>query len=472
MINSSAVGRQDRDSETLELESILPSEQYPAIIDVDCEPSRRELPSTEPLAEQRPIPAQNGATPRSKHLLTASDDRLHSSSIVTQSITIDSTGEKFDIRAELESILKSLKLPTSNKSDRSPEDSISDTLAQIAAATPIAHSQQLLVELDRSREQLAISQAELESLHQRNQAQVDTVESSVLQVKQIKFRTQQLARHSQSQIQKVQHMLGSLEQIRQDVVTNLDKFGGYAEIHVMLVQLEDTRHTLTIAHDRLKTGQEAFYESLRAIQEQVSSQSQDTEQKLADYQQSLQGLVAAISADRDRIAVMGVEITLKLTELSGLSAEMTTLHGQIVAKSETLQGNITSIDRGFAELSQSVQKEKEQFYELTAETIDKAEVIRSQFSNIANQIGLDREAIEQLKTEVESVRYNAQLEAEHQLNHFDRQYNELMSTWGELQVRQKNLSRQTGRVALWLWILSVVVGIVLILLVTVLMNIR
>jgi chromosome segregation ATPase len=470
MINSSAVGRQDRDSETLELES-MPSEQYPAIIDVDCEPSRRNLLPEQQL-DRVAIPEQNGSAPRSNQLLTA-EHQSHSSSIVTQSITIDSTGEKFDIRAELESILQSLKLTTPQRQELSPpEDTISDTLAQIAATAPLAHSQHLLHELDRSRQQLAISQAELQSLHQRNQSQIDAVDSSVLQVKQIKFRTQQLARHSQSQIQKVQQMLGSLEQIRQEVVTNLDKFGGYAEIHAMLVQLEETRHALTIAHDRLKTGQEAFYESLRAIQEQVSAQSQDTEQKLADYQHSLQGLVATISADRERIAVMGVEITLKLTELSGLNIEMTAMHGQIVAKSETLQGNIAGINAGFAELSQSVQKEKEQFYELTAETIDKAEVIRSQFSDIASQIGLDREAIEQLKTEVESVRYNAQLEAEHQLNHFDRQYTELMSTWNELQVRQKNLGRHTRRVSIWLWLLSFVVGVILVLLITVLMTIR
>jgi predicted nucleic acid-binding Zn-ribbon protein len=472
MINSSAVGRQDRDSETLELESTLPSEQYPAIIDVDCEPSRKDLLSQEQQLDRAAVPVQNG-TPRANQPLTAVDDRLHSSSIVTQSITIDSTGEKFDIRAELESILRSLKLTTRQQQELSPsEDSISDTLAQIAATAPLAHSQQLLRELDRSREQLAISQTELQSLYQRNQSQIDAVDSGVLQVKQIKFRTQQLARHSQNQIHKVQQMLGSLEQIRQDVVTHLDKFGGYAEIHAMLVQLEDTRHALTIAHDRLKTGQEAFYESLRAIQEQVSVQSQDTEQKLADYQHSLQGLVATIAADRDRIAVMGVEITLKLTELSGLNTEMTALHGQIVAKSETLQGSIAGINQGFAELSQSVQREKEQFYELTAGTIDKAEVIRSQFSEIARQIGLDREAIEQLKTEVESVRYNSQLEAEHQLNHFDRQYTELMSTWSEFQVRQKNFGRHQRRVSVWLWFLSVVVGVILVLLVTVLMTLR
>jgi hypothetical protein len=453
MINSSAVGRQDSTSEILELESISPSD-------------RDSIDPTE-------------SNPRSDLLSTATIDlppepeSPRHSPFITQSVTIASTGQQLDIKAELESLLQSIRLTTPHIPDPAKEhESISDGLAKIAAAEPIAHSQQLLAALNHSREQLEKSQTELLSLHQRNQSQIDTVDSSVLQVKQIKFRTQQLARHSQNQLQKVQQTLGSFEQIRQEIITNLARFGGYEEIHSMLVQLEDTRHALVIAHDRLRTGQEAFFESLRAIQEQVTTQSQTSEHKLLQYKESIQILVEAISADRDRIAVMGLDMTLNLAELKGLNTEITTMHGQIVEKSQTLQGSITEIDRGFAELSQSVQKEKEQFYELTAETIDKAEIIRSQFTDIARQIGLDREAIEQLKTEVESVRYNASLEAEHQLNHFDRQYNELMSTWSEMQVRQKNLSRHTGRFWTWLWVLSFAVGVIFILLITVLTSIR
>ncbi len=453
MINSSALGRQDPSSEILELESISQEDRDQIASNPDLTRSRSPLTATDKL--------------------TAAADPPPKSAIVTRSITVGSTGEKLDIRAELDLLLNSLEIvPPHPPTPALERDLISDNLAKIAAAVPIAHSQQLLTQLNFTREELTAAHAELQSLYQRNQVQIEAVDISVLQAKQIKFRTQQLARHSQNQIQKVQTMLGSLEQIRQEVVTNLAKFGGYEEIHSMLIQLEDTRHALVIAHDRLRTGQEAFYESLRAIQEQVTLQSQETEQKLRHDRESIQRLAETISADRQQIAVMGVEMALKLTELKGLNTEMIAMHAQIVEKSQTLQGSIASINQGFAELSQSVQTEKEQFYELTAETIDKADTMRSQFANIARQIGLDREAIEQLKAEIESVRHTVDREAEQQLHHFDQQYHEIMSTWGELQVRQKTLSRNAGKFSTWLWILSFAVGVIFLLLITVLMSLK
>ncbi len=478
MTNSSSLGRQDSNSEILELESISPNDKY-SIVGISSESESQPIAQIEsPLREERTVNSNPDLT-RSTQLssatnkLTEVDDSPRQPTIVTKSIIIDSTGEKLDIRAELDSILTSLKHPIPPPPKPTEEiDSISDTLAKIAAAEPIAHSQQLLVELQASRAQIADSQAELQLLHQRNQAQVDTVDHNVLQIKQLKFRTQQLARHSGNQLQKVQVMLASLEQIRAEIVTNLAKFGGYEEIHSMLVQLEDTRQALIIAHDRLKTGQEAFYESLRAIQEQVAFQSQDTEQKLHDYQESIQSLMAAITADRQQIAVMGVEMTIRLTEWQALNAEITKMHSQIVEKSQTLQASIAEIDRGFAQLAQSVQQEKAQFYELTVETIDKADAMRSQFADIARQIGLDREAIEQLKTEIESVRHNVDVESEQQIKHFDRQYQELMSNWSDLVVRQKTLTRHSGRFSTWLWILSLMVGVIFILLIMVLMSLK
>jgi chromosome segregation ATPase len=453
MINSSALDRQDPSSEILELESITLENRDQAENHPDL--TRSRSPSTAIVK------------------MTATEALSSKPDIITQSITVGSTGEKLDIKAELDLLLKSLRIaPPYPPTSALDQDLISDNLAKIAAAAPIAHSQQLLAQLNFTREQLAEAHGDLQSLYQRNQVQIESVDTSVLQAKQIKFRTQQLARHSQNQIQKVQTMLGSLEQIRQEVVTNLAKFGGYEEIHAMLVQLEDTRHALVIAHDRLKTGQEAFYESLRAIQEQVALQSQDTEQKLRHDRASIQSLTETIAADRQQIAIMGVEMTLKLTDLKELHTEMLTMHGQIVEKSQTLQSNIENIDRGFAELSQSVQSEKEQFYELTAGTIDKADAMRSQFADIGKQIGLDREAIKQLKTEIESVRHNVDLGVEQQLHHFDDRYHELMSTWGELQVRQKTLSRNLGKFSTWLWILSFAVGVIFILLITILMSLK
>jgi hypothetical protein len=384
-----------------------------------------------------------------------------------------STAEKFDVEVELDSLLKILQSTDPHAIDPETEwTSISETLATIAAAAPIAHSQQLLEELRATREQISLSHTQLETLERENREHIDTVDTSLLEVKQLKFRTQQLARHSKNQIEKVRETIASLEQIRTEIITGLDKFGGYDEIHSMLTQLAETRHELVLAHDRLKTGQEAFYESLQAISEQVAANSRDSEAKLLDYQESILHLTENISADRLKIAMMSAEISLKCNELSDLGVNITSIHGQIVDKSQIVQSTITKIDREFGELSQSVQKEKEQFYELTAETIDKVEELRLQFVDLVKQHGLTTETIEQLKTEIESIRHNVTYEAEQQLDRFDRHYDENIATWGDLQARQKASTRDARRFYNWLWLLTFAVGVVFALLITILLTIR
>ncbi len=448
MINSSPVDRHDPNSEILELESIDP---VPAsnsnIPDLQTVPGTVELPKAE---EQR-----------------------MKGTVVIKPLTISSTGEKFDIKVELDSLVTNLRLaePHPPRLD-AHRLSIDESLAQIAAATPIAPDQRLLQELQATREQIALHHSEVQSLHHRSQSQVEAIDASVLQVKELKFRTQQLARHSKNQVEKVREMLADLEQVRTEVIAGLDKFGGYAEINSMLVQLGDTRHALVIAHDRLKTGQETFYESLRSIQERAAATSHDSEQKLQQYQESIQQLTQTILAEQSQLATTSMEMGQKLAELGELSTQIITMHGQVVERSQALQANITKIDLGFTELSQSVQKEKEQFYELTVETIDKTDRMQVQFTDIANQVRLDREAISTLKSEIKVVRQSIESETQDQLDRVDSQYQESMTTWDEVAVRQKTLSRSTGRFATWLWLLTFAVGVIFVLLVAVLVSLR
>jgi chromosome segregation ATPase len=384
-----------------------------------------------------------------------------------------------DITSELDSLSISFQFATPQPPNLAPPNeasSISDILATISTTESIASTQQLLVELHTTRAQLTNAQTELQFLHQQNQAQVDRIDANILEVKQLKFRTQQLARYSKNQIEKVQEMLGTIQQIRTEIVTSLDKFGGYDEIHSMLAQLETTRHASISAHDALEetlrervTGEESFYESLQAIQAQVAAQSHDSEHKLHQYQESIHSLSQTISIDRLRIAGMSVDLSTKLTNLHGLNAQITTMHAQVVGKSQTLQSRIAEIDRGFGELSQSVQQEKEQFYELTVEAIEKADAIRSQLADLVKQISGDRHSIQsQLKTEIESMRHTIRQETEQKLNNLDLRYHELISTWNDLHDRQKDRVLTVRKLSTWLWVLSFAIGVIFILLIRIL----
>jgi hypothetical protein len=429
--------RSDADSEILELASNFLPESDPMVGDSDSLP----VATASVLV---PAAAQSENSPQQLDL----EDRL-------------------DVKAELDSLWISWQL--NNPSQLNPEltdelGSVSSILATIANTETITHTHQLLQELNSSRQQLASAQNQLQVLDRRNQDRVDAVDLSILQAKQLKFRTQQLAKISQDRVEKVREMLDSIEQIRSEIVTGLDKFGGNAEIHAMLAQLETTRHTLVIAHDRATTGQEAFYDSLQAIQQQVAARSDDSEQKLNQYHDTIQSLSQAISIDRLQIATMSVDLSAKLTDLHGLSAQITPIHAQIVEKSQTLQSKIAEIDRGFGKLSQSVRLEKEQFYALTVESIEKANEIGAQLAQILQQMSEDRDSISALKTEIASIRSTILKETEQKFNNINLHYHEMISTCSDLQSCHKDRAAAIKKLSRWLWILSFAVGGILILL--------
>jgi predicted nucleic acid-binding Zn-ribbon protein len=376
-------------------------------------------------------------------------------------VTIESPEENLEIEAELDALLASLQLATPQAPQLAragDANSLADILTHISTTEPVTHTQQLLQELNTARSQLKIAGTELQILHQRNQVQVDLVDANTLQVKQLKFRTQQLAQHSQKRVEAVRQMLGSITQIRTEIVTNLNKFGGYEEIVGMLVQLEAARYALVIAHDRVTTGQEAFYDSLQAIQVQVAARSHESEQKMQRYQELIQTLWQTISTDRLRVAGMSVELSTKIDDLNGLSTQITTMHGQIVDKSQTLQSKIEQIDRAFVELSTSVREEKDQFYALTVETIEKADTIGSQLVQLIQQINSDRVKLAEIEAAVAAMHQNASQVAERQLASFELHDRELISLASNFQIDRKQHLLTVRKLTTWLWILSVAVG--------------
>jgi hypothetical protein len=452
--------REDGYSEILELESN--SSSYHRIVSESLPIGTTALPDLPP----------------GDRLVTKSNDILvdpwqqPTIEAATQPSIVPENGENLDVKAELDSLLKSLQfaIPHPPKVESIDESSsISGLLATLTKTETVTQAQQLLQELSTTREQLTKARIELQLLHQGDR---DRLDNSVLQIKQLKFRTQQLAQHSKNQIEKVREMLDRIEIVRTEIVVNLDKFGGYDEIHSMLTQLETTRYALVLAHDRVTTGQEAFYDSLRVIQDRVAERSQESELKLHQYQESIQSLAQTISSDRLQIAAMSVELSSKLKDLHELNAEIAIMHPQILATSQILQSKIVEIDRGFIDLSQSVQQEKEQFYELTVEAIEKANFVQLHLADISKQINNNRDSNFLLKAEVLSECSNLRQETSQKLNDLELRYQELISMWSDLQSHQKDRYFTSKKLTTWLWVLSFFVGAILVLSIRMMMSLR
>jgi hypothetical protein len=367
-----------------------------------------------------------------------------------------------DVNAELDLLLGSLQIATPQPPP--PEStSIVDIRSRISTVEPVTHTHQLLQELNDARQQLTAAQAILELLNRRNQAQVDRVDTNTQEVKQVKLHTQQLALYSKNQVEIGRELLDACDRIRMEIVATLDRVGGYERLRGLGVQLETARQNLLTASDtvtetlgeRIAAERAAFDASFRSLQREVAAHHDDSAAKLRQYQQSVESLVQTIATDR----LQTVEINTKLREISDLGDRLTTMHEQVVEKSPPLQFKISQIERSFVELSQSIQSEKEQFYALTVETIEKADLLRSQLTQIANQIEDNRATISQLQADITAIHQSTPAQIDRQLdstlNVRDR---ELLAIYHELQDRHYKGVATIKKLSNWLWILSVVVG--------------
>ncbi len=376
-----------------------------------------------------------------------------------------SSQDRLMVTAELDSMLTSLQLTT-------PHPPQPNSKPESTTSVSVIHPQKLLQQINEARQQLDIAQAQLQNIEQRNQTQVERVDANTLEVKQIKFRIQQLAQYSKNQLERAAEILAEIVTIRTEIAANLDKFGGEGEIQQMLSQLEPTRHALILAHDRVVTGQETFYESLQEIQARVTAIGQESEAKLRQEHELMQNLAQTISTDRLQIASMSVEMSSKLNELHGLSTQITTIHAQIIEKSQTFQSKIESIERGFAEISQSMQAEKQQFYALTAESIERTDLMRPQLTEISKKIDDDRVKTAKIESAISSIRTNAKQSEEQQLTNFELRDREMILLANNFQIDRNKQLAAIKKMSTWLWIMSGMVGVLFILVLRLSLSLR
>jgi uncharacterized phage infection (PIP) family protein YhgE len=264
-------------------------------------------------------------------------------------------------------------------------------------------------------------------------------------------------------VETVRESIDTFDRIRTEIVATLDKVGGYERIRGLGVQLATARQNLLTArdlltetlHERVTIDRAAFNESLQTLQLEVTARNEDWAAKLRQQQESIESLAQTIDTDR----LQTVELSAKLIEIDGLSDRLTTMHDRVVVTSQTLQSKISQIERGFGELSQSIQSEKEQFYELTVETIEKADLLRSQLTQITNQIEDDRVTISQLQADIFSIHQSIPMQIDRQLDSvLDARDRELLAICHDLQTRHQQGVATAKKLSAWLWILSVAVG--------------
>jgi hypothetical protein len=123
------------------------------------------------------------------------------------------------------------------------------------------------------------------------------------------------------------------------------------------------------------------------------------------------------------------------------------------------------LQQNFSALTDSVQHEKQQFYQLTADTINKTDAMRSQFAEMAKQVTKDWEAIQSLQFKVEDLRDYFDNEGKQPITQLHQRYDELVSTWSDLKKKQVSIEKSQQNQQTWLQILSAGLGITVLVLI-------
>jgi chromosome segregation ATPase len=326
-----------------------------------------------------------------------------------------------------------------------------------------AASQQLL-------DSIAQTQQQLVTIQQTNQEKFSAIEQGLGQAEQLQHRTEQLAKYSKLQVRQLQEMLQSFELVRQEIVAALDQFGSYDRIQPLVQQIQGAEQSLKQAHGRLHEQHTNLYQALQGIQQQVEQRSHSFEQGFQQKQADLKKLLLAIRDDRERVIAIEQSIEARMEHSDRLHQELTTLKTGLEEKSTAVQSNLTDINSNFASLAESVQHEKQQFYQLTAEMINKTDAMRSQFAEQAKQVSKYWEAIQSLQFKVEDLDDRVDRESQSQVQQLTQRYEEVVSTWSDLKNKQKTIDRFHRAQQTWLKGLTAGLGVSMLLLVVLLLK--
>jgi chromosome segregation ATPase len=320
------------------------------------------------------------------------------------------------------------------------------------------HQHELTVENQRLVQSIASAKNELTDIHRSSQEQFQAIERGLSQTEQLQRRTEQLAKYSKLQVRQMQEVLHSFDGIKQNILAALDKFGSYQQLEPMLQNILTADLSLRQANEKLQAHESHLYQSLQTIQKQVESRSGTAEKNLLQGQAEFERLLETVRADRERTIALQTLVSQGFQESLQLHNSLTGLQKEFSENSEQLQMN-------FADLADSVQHEKQQFYQLTADTINKTDAMRSQFAEMAKQVSKDWEAIQTLQFKFEDLRENVDGEGKQQVSQLHQRYEELVSTWSDVKKKQVNIEKSQQRQQTWIKLLSGGLGFTILLLI-------
>ncbi len=299
-------------------------------------------------------------------------------------------------------------------------------------------------------QKITAAQQLLANTYQEHQVKAAVIEQNVVQFRELRYRSEKLAKFNKMQIQQLQESLNSFEQIRQEIVTAIDGFGGSAQIQLLLHQINQAQESLHQAQQQLQNHQTDFHQSWQQTQRQVENRSIDTESLLQQHKSDLNSLLSSIQVDRQQLMAVQNSVTEQLQ----ISAE---LNNRLADKSTMFQNSMTDVNKKFVGLSESVQHEKQQFYQLTAEIINKSDATRSQFTEVTKQVNKNSGTMKSLQSEIQGLQTAFDQEVKQEVRKLNNLYDEMLVTWSDTKRKQSSIDQRQHLLQNWLFSLTAAV---------------
>jgi chromosome segregation ATPase len=220
----------------------------------------------------------------------------------------------------------------------------------------------------------------------------------------------------------------------------------------LLQQVNQAKNALQQSQRQLQNHQNELYRSLQQIQQQVENRSANAESFLLQHKADLNSLLSSVQVDRQQLMAMQNSVAEQLK----LSSE---LNGRLAEKSTLFQNSMTEVNKNFTSLSESVQHEKQQFYQLTADLINKTDTSRSQFADMTKQVEKNGEAMKSLQADVNKLNTAFEQEVKEEVGKLNSLYDEMIATWSDTRRKQGSIDQRQRLFQNWLLSLTAAVVI-------------
>jgi chromosome segregation ATPase len=336
---------------------------------------------------------------------------------------------------------------------------IEKILTSLEKIDPQDRSVVLVRELAKARQELELANKNWEGVYNENAERAREVAQNLEEIKQLKNRTKQLAVQSKDQIKTIQDIVGSFDTLRQEVLRGLQEFKNIEELKQVVSQIDVARQSLDEAKAKIDGEGTGLYQSIVGLKNEAQERHDRTQEKLDLSMIELESVMAEFAVEKQKLNDSASSVKEAVGAGEKLADRLKTVQQEVNERADLMKADIARVSKEYEELTNNFGKDKEQFYQLTADAINKADAIRSQFAEINKKMTGDRDMLQLLKADVEDIKQSFERDTLQQVEQLSQHYKEAMESWGDIKFNQRQI--QSTQAGIKNWAIGLTVGTVL-----------